>query len=225
MHANWRLVAVLATLLTASVGRAWAEGEKPGSYPEWVPVLPALQFLSVPEVEEELQLSPGQRDEIVELRAAYRLKIPAVVALRDAARVARTDEERRAAQEKFRAATEAVEADFHLLIWKLLNETQRERPLQLIRRYDMGEALLFDPAVKQRVRLAAAQWNSIQAAVRQFRKARDGARGPDLERLQAQAAADRDRQILGLLSDDQKAAWTELIGVPFDFQALRTAAR
>jgi hypothetical protein len=182
-----------------------------------------LRFLSAPEVEAELRLSPGQRDQIVERGAAYRRRTQAIVASRDAA--AGTDEERRAAQEKFRAEVETLEADIRSPIWKLLDDTQRDRFLQLIRQYDLGEALLFDPTVKQRVQLAAAQRDSIQAAVRRFRKARDGARGPDRERLQAQAAAARDRQILGLLTDDQKAAWTELIGVPFDIQALRAAER
>jgi hypothetical protein len=134
-------------------------------------------------------------------------------------------EERQAASEKIRMLSDAIEQELRPRIWAVLMPEQRDRLRQLVRRLDVFRALTEDPDVVRAVGLSADQKAALAEirgkSVKEMREVYEYAVpfAVAAEREEELSAA-RDEQALAVLTDDQRARWSELAGPPFNIAAL-----
>lgn len=233
MRARLWLLGIIAVSLTLGTGRAngqerdvewfikfeYYDGVSPS-------VLYVMRLLSVPEAEEELQLSGQQQAKITDwYPKARRKSLEIHRMIPDRKEISREKYER--IVKKYNDARAALQAKYRPLVWKLLNEAQRDRLQQLIWQARMGFVLTHGKTFRKHVPLTDEQERAIEEASRQYVEERSNLQEDEEQfiELWLEAHAKRDQRIFDVLTDEQKAAWAELTGEPFDLRALRLGMR
>jgi Spy/CpxP family protein refolding chaperone len=176
-------------------------------------------MLMMPQVQEELKLEEGQIDKVRTLAEGMREKYSAdFEEIRNAA-----PEERR---EKMQALTKKMTADGEKSLADVLKPEQTKRFKQISVQVrgveafadeEVQKALKITDEQKTKLGELATELNAKRREIMQ--NAQGDFQGAMQEFRAAQTAA-MDK-VKGMLSDEQKTAWTDLIGSPFEMQLRR----
>jgi hypothetical protein len=174
-----------------------------------------LFLLSRPEVQTELKMTDAQKTQVQEKQAAQRANGQArPQGLQNA-----TPEERQKRQAE-------MQAEQMKLVNSILTPEQQPRFKQISLQQAGLRGLAQNPALQDELKLTADQKTQLQSIMQASREAQRGLfqQGADrqagFEKMQAMNK-ETDAKIVALLTDAQKAQWTQMIGTPFNLPPFR----
>jgi Spy/CpxP family protein refolding chaperone len=173
-------------------------------------------MLMMPQVQEELKLEEAQVGKVRELGESMREKFSAdFEELRDAA-----PEERR---EKMQALGRKMTSEGDKALADILKPEQQKRYKQITVQVRGVEAFADEEVQKalkitdeQKAKLGTLA-SELQAKMTEIRENAQGDFQAAMQDIRAARTAAMDK-VKGMLTDEQKSAWTELVGAPFEMR-------
>jgi hypothetical protein len=207
-----RSLAVGAILLLASP--AFAQGRQGRGGGFGGPQDPALVILQAP-VQEEIKLDATQKGDLQKVQEKMR------TSMREAFQSASGDREKM--QEAMKAVTETTKKDVEKVKESL--KPEQAKRLHQLEIQVAGIRAFENPDVQKQLNLNDKQKADIkeitEGIAKDSQELRTGAQGDQAKRQEAQrkiAAITKEgtEKVSGLLTEDQKKTWTELVGEKFD---------
>jgi hypothetical protein len=166
---------------------------------------PVLMLANQKSVQEELKLSDEQIKKVVEIGKAMRLKAEDITETVPKERMKK-------AMELFKVAEKDVFA--------MLKPEQAKRMRQIALQQQRLARGFENPEVAKVLKLSAEQTKKMreirESASTEFSKLSEGAKSRDEVQIKrAEFAKATEEKLLKVLTDEQKARWTELLGEPF----------
>lgn len=200
-----RYIAILIALLLLCERSARAVDPYAGVDPYWL-------LIHEPAVLEELKLDTDQSEKLQSLTDKLDLRF---FPLRNKS----LDEGTKGLQSLIEEAQGAIK--------EILKEPQQRRLAEILHRR-LGTAALLRDDVAKRLKFSAQQRSKVKEVIDETHKATaalekdatDGKPRQPLEKRFTDLKTDEQKQILALLKPDQRTAWKELIGLPFDLAKL-----
>jgi hypothetical protein len=177
-----------------------------------------LFLLTRPEVQAELKMTDAQKSQVQEMSAKMR-----------EANQGRFQQLQNASQEERVKLQAEMQAEQTKAVNGILNPDQQKR-FKEISLQQQGLQSLAMPTVADELKLTAEQRTQVQSILQQRREAmgglfqQGGDRQAAMEKMQA-LTKESDAKILALLTDAQKAQWTQMTGTPFNLPPFRPGGR